>query len=208
MSRHHGTDDRDHLQVARFEPLTEALGPGRRAFLMVQGCELRCHGCLVPGTHALEGGQRQSVVEIAERILAGPEIDGITFSGGEPMLQAGALARLIDILRTEWPQLSTMSYTGYRLERLLRHGSESQWRLLERLDLLIDGPYVERLHRRLKWRGSSNQRVLFLTDRHVGDIGDDLPVPMEVTTDGKGGVSFIGVPPLPGILSRIELKTV
>lgn len=125
---------------------------------------------------------------------------GVTFSGGEPFLQAAALGDVIDIVRAASPGISVMSYTGYRLEMLRQRGTSTQRALLERLDVLIDGPYVRRLHADLRWRGSSNQRIHALTDRHAEEIAaiDDQSAGLEITFEFDGGVAWMGVPAQPG----------
>jgi len=203
MSRHAGVDDPDFLQVARIVERTAVLGPGMRAVVVVQGCHLRCRGCIAAATHPLDGGVRVPVSALVERLAALPQLDGVTFSGGEPFLQAAALAALSDGLRARRPGLSLMAYSGYRHERLAR-GTAAQRALLARLDLLVDGPYVERRHAPLRWRGSANQRLLVLSDRDVGEVTPDEPAGVELTLDGELGLSWVGVPPQPGFLATLD----
>ncbi len=201
---HRGFGDPEYLRVARVIDHTRVLGPGTRASVSVQGCLLRCQGCHSPAGKALDGGERMLVAELAERLLALP-VDGITFSGGgEPMLQAAALVALCDRLRARRPELSLMSYSGYRLEVLRDQGSSAQRALLDRLDLLVDGPYVARLHAPLRWRGSSNQRLIALTARHAGDLLPDEHAGMELELDDDLRLSWVGVPPRPGFLETLE----
>ena len=84
----------------------------------------------------------------------------MTFSGGEPFAQADALADLADLLR---PRYDIACYTGYVFEALLKKAEEEPGvrRLLERIDILVDGPFVQaRRDRLLLFRGSGNQRIL------------------------------------------------
>lgn len=203
-SKHHDTGSSKLIRYRRLDPLTRVLGPGRRAVLMVQGCALRCRRCIVPESHPREGALTASVPELAQRILSGPAIDGITFTGGEPMLQAGALVGLVDALRSQLPELSVMSFSGYRLERLRAHGSETQRELLDRLDLLVDGPFVASRQQDLLWRGSTNQRILRLSSRHDGEIWPDRSAGVEVEIDKELGVLFTGVPPVPDFVERMR----
>jgi anaerobic ribonucleoside-triphosphate reductase activating protein len=205
VTRHWGAAEDRTLRLARFVEQTEVLGPGRRALVVVQGCHLRCRGCVASQTHALDGGAEVGVEALAARIVGLEGIDGITFTGGEPFLQAAALARLVDRVRETQPGLSAMSFSGYRLEWLRRSGSAAQRRLLERLDLLVDGPYVARLHRPLRWRGSSNQRLHALTPRHRTELAGDAdePAGMEISIDADLGVEWVGVPPVPGLMESV-----
>lgn len=201
---HHGIDDPWALQVARLVDGTRVLGPGLRAVVVVQGCMLRCTGCIAAATHPLDGGASMPVEELARHLEGLPDIKGVTYSGGEPFLQASALVALTDRLQELRPELSFMSYSGYRLEWLRRRGSHSQRALLDRLDLLVDGPYVERRHRPLRWRGSANQRLLALTDRHAADVTPDESAGLELELDDRLGLSWVGVPPRPGFEATID----
>jgi anaerobic ribonucleoside-triphosphate reductase activating protein len=202
--RHHGSEEREVLKVARIIERTEVLGPGVRADVSVQGCLLNCRGCHSPAARSLDGGVRISVASLAERLSELP-IDGVTYSGGgEPMLQARALSELSDALRRHRPDLSLMSYSGYRYEALVRHGSDAQRELLERLDLLVDGPYVRRLHAKLRWRGSTNQRLIPLSSRHLRDLSPDDSVGVELAVDEDLRLSWVGVPEHPGFVEALE----
>jgi anaerobic ribonucleoside-triphosphate reductase activating protein len=155
------------LNVANRVRWTEAEGPGARYALWVQGCPLRCPGCCNP--HMLEDREESLVgwEEVADDILSSPGIEGVTFIGGEPFWQAGALAKVAERVREAG--LSVMVFTGQTIERLRRAGREDYDAFLGQIDLLIDGPFVEKLLvNDRRWIGSSNQRVHFLTDRYVG----------------------------------------
>lgn len=165
--------DGDVLHLARRTNRCTVLGPGTRFVLWVQGCPFRCPSCVAPDTLPFEGGEAIAVDTLAEEILALPDIDGVTFSGGEPLSQAGALVRLVDRIRAR-RDLSFMAYTGHTLEGLARHATAEQRELLRRLDILVDGPYVATRHTDLIWRGSDNQRVLLLSRRHRDLLGAGL----------------------------------
>jgi anaerobic ribonucleoside-triphosphate reductase activating protein len=97
-------------------------------------------------------------------ILKVKGIEGVTFTGGEPTLQAGGLVELSRILRSEG--LSIVCYSGYPYQQLLEKEDLDIAALLSSLDILIDGPYLEQESARLLWRGSRNQKVHFLSDRY------------------------------------------
>ena len=106
------------------------------------------------------------VVQLAEQIVRDPEIEGVTFLGGEPFAQARALAELGRIVKQKG--LSVVTFTGYTLDYLLQSGNQDYLDLLSVTDLLIDGPFqIERLDTSRPWVGSSNQRYHFLTDRYL-----------------------------------------
>ena len=151
------------LRLAGIVEESIADGPGLRFVIFTQGCPHSCRGCHNPETHSLEGGSLYSVQDLLARYAENPLLGGVTFSGGEPFLQARRLCAVAEGVRAAGGNV--MTYTGYTYETLLlRAGSEEgqDWaRLLALTDLLVDGPYVERLRDlELPFRGSSNQRLL------------------------------------------------
>ena len=132
-------------------------GPGIRVVLFCQGCLRHCEGCHNPGTWDLEAGSLVSIDGVEDLIRTNPLCRGVTFSGGEPFLQAGELFRLSQRLKG----YELAAYTGFTLEELFKDGTQEQKKLLSVLDVLIDGPFV--LAERsldLSFRGSRNQRIL------------------------------------------------
>jgi anaerobic ribonucleoside-triphosphate reductase activating protein len=156
------TASRDYLDFDGYADGVEGLGPGLRAVIWVRGCRRRCPGCIAP--ELWEPGERTRVDEVAAEIKKPVQSsDGLTITGGEPFDQPDTLVRLIDGLREKQP-LEVLVYTGYTLEEL-RTGSTSWGILLSRIDMLIDGPYLEEADNTLLWRGSDNQRLHMLTQR-------------------------------------------
>lgn len=136
-------------------------GPGLRYVLFTQGCPHDCKGCHNPETHSLEGGFELTVQAALARFRENPLLAGITFSGGEPFLQPGALCAVARGVRQMGKDVVT--YSGFTYEQLLERaaGHPPTARLLELTDILIDGPYVEALRDlELRFRGSANQRLL------------------------------------------------
>lgn len=197
MNLHVWTEQADLLRLARRSNRCTVLGPGVRAVLWVQGCPFRCPGCVAPETLPFAGGAAVGVGQLADELLALPDIEGITFSGGEPMAQAVALCTLIDRLRTT-RDFSFLSYTGYTLGGLRDRGTAAQRSLLDRLDILIDGPYVAARHTDLRWRGSDNQTVHFLSPRyaHLGSsFMEERGSWIELEHGTDGSVAWMGIPP-------------
>lgn len=180
------------VRLFRLEENCGVLGPGRRAVLWVQGCSLACAGCLVPRSWPAQSGFLRSVEWLADWVEGLPEIEGLTLSGGEPMEQAAALAVFIKKIR-ERRDLGVVCYTGYRLEEL---ASPSQGELLGQVDLLIDGRYLRAQHDDLLWRGSANQRLIYLTQRYQ-PAETDRGVGLEFRFEADGRFAFAGVPPWP-----------
>ena len=89
------------LRIFRRQSSVRVLGPYQRAVIWVQGCDWGCRGCIVPESWSKTAGELVSLEDLQAWILAQSEIEGITFSGGEPMLQADALTELVDRVRQE-----------------------------------------------------------------------------------------------------------
>lgn len=147
-------------------------GPGIRYSIFVQGCSHGCPGCHNPESHSPNGGQLRSIEAILDGVRANKLTAGVTLSGGEPFEQPHACAALATQLKSDGYNI--WAFTGYLYEDLLRMAqtNEDIARLLDSIDVLVDGPFVEELKSlELDWRGSSNQRVIDLAKtRQVGRI--------------------------------------
>jgi anaerobic ribonucleoside-triphosphate reductase activating protein len=183
---------------------TGVLGPGRRSIVWVQGCPFSCAGCIAPEWIPERPERLVAPSALADELLADPLVDGLTFSGGEPMAQARALAEVARVAR-RGRDLSLICFTGYRLERLrARPPSAGVADLLEQTDVLIDGPYVRARDDGRGLRGSDNQRIHHLTGRLAGS-GYDFearPRTAEIRMRGREAM-LVGVPP-PGLLGAFE----
>ena len=133
-------------------------GPGIRTTIFSQGCPHRCPGCHNPETWAFGCGTKVPVEDIVDIVRSNPLCRGVTFSGGEPFAQAAAFAKLAVLLKEKGYEVA--SYSGYTFEALLE-GTEDQKRLLESIDILIDGPFLQaQKSLEIAFRGSRNQRIL------------------------------------------------
>ena len=133
-------------------------GPGIRTTVFAQGCPHRCPGCHNPETWEFGCGTPVPEAGVLEIVRANPLCRGVTFSGGEPFAQAAEFALLGRLLKGAGYEVA--SYSGYTFEALLS-GTPEQRELLETLDVLIDGPYLEAERSlELNFRGSCNQRVI------------------------------------------------
>lgn len=159
------------INVARTLSLSSVNGPGDRYVLWVQGCPLACPGCWNPDTWTFEKRSQREISDIAAEIISSPGIEGVTFTGGEPFAQAAALSLLAKSLKDAG--LSVFIFTGYELDELMKPEHQS---LLEFADVIVTGRYVESLRSSdLAWRGSSNQKVVFLSDRYGPDSMANCP---------------------------------
>ena len=133
-------------------------GPGIRTTIFSQGCPHHCPGCHNPETWAFGCGTAIPVEAVVEIVRENPLCRGVTFSGGEPFAQAEAFARLAQLLKEKGYEVA--SYSGYTFEELME-GSEAQRKLLQSIDILIDGRFLlAEKSLEIAFRGSRNQRIL------------------------------------------------
>lgn len=175
-------DKQNTLNLAAAGVTEWTTGPGRFLTLWVQGCRRRCPGCANPSYLDEIEKYRIPVERVAVRCRE-QAIDGLCFSGGEPFLQAHALATLARAVRADG--LSVVSYSGYTLEELRSVGPPESASLLENLDILIDGPFLVDQAASLLWRGSRNQRIHLLSRRYPASILEH-PAVSEVSIDETG----------------------
>lgn len=177
------------VNLARVLERSRVHGPGERFVLWVQRCPLARPGCWNPDTWAFVHRDLRSVDDLARQILETGGIEGVTFTGGEPFVQARALAALAE--RVRGAGLSVFVLTGYELEELTRPEHRA---LLAVTDVLVTGRYRrEERAIGLAWRGSANQTVLFLSDRYGPKDMERAPE-VEVHIDPSGNLVFAGFP--------------
>ena len=134
-------------------------GEGLRAVVWTQGCPHGCPGCHNPQTHAFDGGTSVASESILEQLKAHFYLDGVTFSGGEPMAQAAACGELAQAVHQLG--MNVWCYTGYTWEALMEAQDPDQRTFLEQIDVLIDGPFLlAQKSLNLRFRGSANQRLI------------------------------------------------
>lgn len=134
-------------------------GPGLRLTVFVQGCHRNCPGCHNPETHDFYGGEIMGTAEIIAKMDSNPLLDGITLSGGEPFTQQGACTELAKAAHARG--LNVWCYTGYTWEYIVYELEYGPLPLLDYIDVLVDGPYIESQRTlELPWRGSRNQRLI------------------------------------------------
>lgn len=141
---------------------TRSLGPGLRYAIWTQGCPFNCPQCITPEGRTIVAAKLIDTKLLADDIIANKNINGISISGGEPFLQAASVAALLKEVSNSRPELNVIIFTGFLKENLLSKDAIS---VLSMTDLLIDGQYIDKLNDGVGLRGSSNQRLHFLTDR-------------------------------------------
>ena len=159
------------MRIHNLNPnLLNVLGPGNRFVIWTQGCPLHCAGCMTKDSWSLSGGYDVSVEDLMTKIqdsIRDNFIEGLTISGGEPFIQAKDINILISNLSKQ-TNLGVIVYTGFTIAELheMAIRNEAISLLLNKIDLLIDGRYVAHLDDGKSLRGSSNQKVIYLTDRY------------------------------------------
>lgn len=142
-----------------------ANGTGVRVVLFVSGCSHHCKGCHNKITWDCNSGKKfdtNAKKEIFDQ-LNKECISGITFSGGDPLHQNNRMevANLILQIKTKYPNKNIWLYTGYMIEELLLMDDNFIDIILQNIDVLVDGPFIEELKDiTYKWAGSTNQRIL------------------------------------------------
>ena len=157
------------MNYASIKKTDVANGPGVRVSLFVSGCTHHCKGCFNSETWDFHYGEPYTE-EVEKEILAAlsPDfIQGLTILGGEPMEDANrpAVLGLLRKVRETYPKKDIWCYTGYDYEKDLQkwisEGKQDVEEILKRLDVLVDGEFVEeKKNLSLKFRGSENQRLI------------------------------------------------
>ena len=196
------------MLVHAIMPASRANGPGLRCVVFVQGCNLNCPGCWNPRSHAFHGAELAIEAILAEVLHWHRQhaLDGVTFSGGEPMQQADDLAELLQGLRSALPTLSVGMFTGYSEEELetgrffTRHGvGQGQRRALWRsirghLAFAVMGRYDRLQPSDAPMRTSANQALRLFSARHT-EIDFSVQT-VEITIAADGLTRTTGFPTL------------
>lgn len=132
-------------------------GPGFRTSIYCAGCRHQCAGCHNPQSWDFEGGHTMTTDEIMSVIEADPYAN-VTFSGGDPMYQPEGFTELAKAIKSRTDK-DIWCYTGFTYEALV--SNPRQKALLEKIDVLVDGPFVKsQRDETLHFRGSRNQRLI------------------------------------------------
>ena len=134
-------------------------GPGVRVSIFMQGCQFHCKNCFNKETWDFNGGKEfteetiNKVLELSEK----DEVKGLSILGGEPMhpVNIEGTTKLAKAFKEKFPEKDIWAWSGFRYEDL------KDKEVLNYVDVLVDGTYKDELHDpTLKWKGSSNQRVV------------------------------------------------
>ena len=155
------------MKMAGFYDESISNGLGWRAVLFVSGCPHNCPGCHNKIAQDYNYGEDFDEQKMIARIKENSILNGITISGGEPLCKENiaTVNRFIEDVKKERPELDVWCYSGYTLEQLQERNDELTNETLKKIDVLVDGRFVEsRKNPEIKFRGSDNQRLLMVQD--------------------------------------------
>lgn len=151
-----------------------AAGPGLCVTFFTQGCPHQCPGCHNPETWDFNGGKEftQQVLEDIINALGANDVErSFSIMGGEPLCDENLLLTYMTIqyVKQHAPNTKIYLWTGYYYDELLKRSDPKVGLILETIDYLIDGPYVESMRDlSLSMRGSSNQSIIELKEQENG----------------------------------------
>ena len=152
---------------------TMADGPGFRTAIYCAGCAHHCKGCHNPQSWAFKGGFEVSVDELLQ-IIKEDSLSNVTFTGGDPFYQVDAFTELARRIKQETGK-TIWCWTGFTYEEIL--ADEHLAQMLPWLDVLVDGPFIlEQRDTTLLFRGSPNQRIIYLTEKEDDSIPGTVPL--------------------------------
>lgn len=146
-----------------------ANGPGIRTSIFVTGCKLNCKNCFNKEYQDPNFGQTwtQKTTNQVINYLKSDEISGLSILGGEPFESANDLINILNDIKNKINK-NIWIYSGYTFEYLMKNPVYKQ--LLEKVDVLVDGPFIEsKKDLKLKFRGSSNQRIIDVKSSLIND---------------------------------------
>jgi anaerobic ribonucleoside-triphosphate reductase activating protein len=192
------------IALSRLHFPVTTLGPGRRLGVWLQGCSIRCPGCVSVDTWPTERGVT-TVARVMDAVQDWlPLAEGITISGGEPFDQPDALRALLEALR-ERTSVSIFVYSGHTIERIAPWLAANQGLI----DGLMSEPYKASAPQTRALRGSDNQVLHLLTPLGISELGaiersiGDEDRTLDVMFDADGTVWFAGIP-MRGDLARLR----
>lgn len=186
---------------------SEVNGPGNRAVIWFQGCTLGCVGCWNPSTHAFDGESYVANQDIKSWLLELEGIEGVTFSGGEPMQHAIDVMDIVDFIKDVRPELSIGMFTGYAQRELetghwrvfnpnvgFLQGTGEVWnKIADKLDFAVMGRFnASKVTTDKALCGSSNQDVVLFSERYSAK--DFKPQATQVTIGENGLIKITGYP--------------
>ena len=150
----------EYISIMKIISETIADGIGWRKSIYCAGCIHQCYNCHNPQTWDIDNGTFLSVQELYNEIMDdNPLLDGITFTGGDPMFQAKSFLELSKMIKAN-SKYDIWCYTGFLFEDIISN-KDDKYELLKMIDVLVDGQYIDDLRDlNIAFRGSKNQRII------------------------------------------------
>ena len=148
------------MRYNKIRKMDIADGPGVRVSIFMQGCSFNCKNCFNPETHDFTGGKEftQDTINKVLELSDNDNIEGLSILGGEPMHPKNieGTTELAKAFKEKYPEKNVWVWSGFQFDKDLKDKEA-----LKYIDVLVDGQYVDELRNpMLKWKGSSNQRVI------------------------------------------------
>lgn len=186
------------MRIGRILYPISSLGPGKRLGIWVQGCNRRCEGCANPELQPIIPEKEiplDTVILLARTAITLYGLDGITITGGEPMLQAEELAKMVESLSDCCSDV--LAFSGFTLDELRGRKDPGTNAFLSHISVLVDGLYIQERNRGELLRGSDNQTV------HILDSSVEERYQTYLSSDGRivdtfvadNGVIAVGIHP-------------
>lgn len=161
------------MKYSDYKPFQFVDGEGVRCSIYLSGCLFACKECFNESIQNFNTGKPYTM-ELEDKIiedLGNSYVQGLTLLGGEPFLNTQVAIQLAERVRKEFGnEKDIWVYSGYTYEQLLR-SSEDKKKLLSLCDVLVDGPFMIFLKDlSLKFRGSSNQRIIDIKKSTIDNV--------------------------------------
>ena len=148
------------MRYNKIRKMDIANGPGVRVSIFMQGCDFHCKNCFNSETWDFKGGEEftDETIEKVLKLCESDYIEGLSILGGEPMHPTNikGTTKLAKLFKEKFPNKNLWAWSGFKYDKYLKDKE-----IVNYLDVLVDGQYVDNLHDpTLKWKGSSNQRVI------------------------------------------------
>ncbi len=148
------------MRYSKIRKMDIADGPGVRVSIFMQGCEFNCKKCFNPETHDFNGGKEftQETINKVIDLCNNENVKGLSILGGEPLHPKNieGTTKLAKEFKEKLPNKNIWMWSGFSFDKELKNKE-----ILNYVDVLVDGPFIENLSNpMLKWKGSSNQRVI------------------------------------------------
>lgn len=151
------------MRYAKIRKMDISNGEGVRVSIFVQGCTFNCKNCFNPETHDFNGGKEftSKTLSTLMNLCNNDNVVGLSILGGEPLHDKNldGVLEIVKTFRKLYPNKTIWIWTGFQFENAIKDKKRKE--IIKNINVLVDGQYIDELHDfKLKWKGSSNQRVI------------------------------------------------